>query len=142
MSGQIAATIAAMADIPSELFRFSLKDLCRLCGVHERTVQRWLAGDTLPPPAAIILLRALESRDLGFFHPAWADWVISRRGELCSPENWIATPGDVRAMQLKEAQVSALRREAFELRARIQDLEAGSGLEDQPLPTEWEFKTG
>jgi len=45
-------------------------------------------------------------------------------------------------MQLKEAQVSALRREAFELRAKLNTLEAGAGLEDQPLPAEWEFKTG
>lgn len=131
-----------MAEIPEELFRFTVKDLCRLCGVTERTVMRWRSGDTLAPEPAVVLLRALESRDLGFFDPKWAGWVISRRGELCSPENWIATPGDVRAMQLKEAQVSALRREAFELREKLKEFEAGAALEDQPLPTEWEFKTG
>jgi hypothetical protein len=124
-----------MAGIPEELFRFPLKDLARICCVSERTVRRWLNGQAVTPPATIILLRALNARDLGFFHSAWAGWVLSRRGELCSPENWVCTPGNVRAMQLKEAQVSALQHEVMDLRAELEELQGrGPWLDEQPQP--------
>lgn len=130
-----------MATIPEELFRFSLKDLARICQVTERTARRWVDGQTVTPGAVIILLRALISRDLGFFHPAWEGWVISHRGELCSPENWFCTPGQVRALQLKEAQVAALQHEVLELRMEIEDMTC-QGMEEQPLPEQWSLQVG
>ncbi len=133
-----------MAGIPEELFRFPVKDIARICGVSERNVRRWLDGTRGPPCAAILLLRALMCRDLGFFNPAWEGWVINDRGELCSPENWISTPGDVRALQLKEAQIHAQRQEIYCLRHHIAELErTAPWLEEQPTPESWpEFKTG
>lgn len=75
--------------------------------------------------------------DLGCLDPAWSGWVL-KRGVLCSPENWTATPGEIRAMQLKEAQVSFLRQEVFQLRAELEAAKVNQ-LEEQPLPGNWEI---
>lgn len=131
-----------MANIPEELFRFSVKDIARLCQVSERTVQRWLDATRCPPAPAIILLRALLEADLGLFDPAWSGWVV-KRGKLCSPENWIATPGEVRALQMLEAHIQAQRHEIFQLRDKIAELErTAPWLEEQPLPEAWDVQIG
>jgi hypothetical protein len=126
-----------MAVIPEELFRFSVKEIARLCKVSERTANRWKDGTRCPPETALMILRG----DLECLHPAWAGWVISARGELCSPENWICTPGQVRALQIKEAQVAALQHQVLELKMELEDAVC-HGLEEQPLPEAWEIATG
>lgn len=122
-----------MATIPPELIRWSLKDIQRICKVSLKTAQRWKAGQAVPPRTAILLL----SRDLGIFDPAWKGWII-KGNQIVSPENWIATVGDVLSIQLTQAQLSAYRTEnralKYELEARIA---AAGYAEDQPEPGNW-----
>jgi len=127
-----------MATRPPELDFFNINEIARLCGISLKTATRWKRGQVVPPETALMVLR----RDLGCFHPRWSGWHISGRGELCSPENWIATPGDVLAIQLTQAQLSAYRNENAALKEEIAFLEAGGYEEDQPLPQEWEYKAG
>jgi transcriptional regulator with XRE-family HTH domain len=118
-----------MSAVPPEIYRWSLNEIAQLCGVSLKTAKRWKTGQAVPPRSAIMLL----SRDLGMLHPRWAGWHISARGELCSPENWIATPGDVLSIQLTQAQLAAYRHETLQLRATLAELE----FEEQPLPENW-----
>ena len=85
------------------------------------------------------------SRDLGFIHPRWKGWVINDLGELCSPENWIATPGDVLAIQLTQLQLGDYRRENRALKQALEELDNELYLrefEEQPRPQDWEIATG
>lgn len=124
------------------LSALSAKDIARICRVDLTTARRWLRGAHCPPPEALILLELVYTGDLGFLDPAWAGWVL-RRGLLCSPENWIATPGAVRAMQLKEAQVRTLTQELMELRVELAALQGKAPwLDEQPTPEQWELATG
>src|SRR6185312_1983157 len=95
-----------MDPLQLRLKSLTVKEICEICRVDPATARRWRRQATCPPKTAQMLLLG----DLGILDPAWAGWVL-RRGLLCSPENWTCTPGDVRAMQLKEAQVQASRRE-------------------------------
>jgi hypothetical protein len=123
-----------MVRIPEILFHYSINEIARFCGVSLKTAKRWKTGQAVPPPSAIMVL----SRDLGCFNPAWAGWKISLRGELCSPENWIATPGDVLSIQLTQAQLSTYRTENRALKEALAAAEAGF-FEEQPLPGQWEI---
>lgn len=78
--------------------------------------------------------------DLGCLHPDWTGWKISSRGELCSPENWIATPGAIRAQQFHRSQLSALREEILILKSQL-NFEEIERYEEQPLPDQWEWIT-
>jgi dTDP-4-dehydrorhamnose 3,5-epimerase-like enzyme len=80
----------------------------------------------------------LLRRDLGCLHPDWAGWTISRRGELCSPENWIARPGAIRAMHFHHSQLSALRQQINDLRGQLKREEIEQ-YEEQPTPEQWEI---
>lgn len=71
-------------------------------------------------------------------HPAWSGWKISQRGELCSPENWVATPGAIRAMHFHRSQLSALREEILILKHQLKREEIEQ-YEEQPLPDQWEW---
>lgn len=113
---------------PEILFHYRIKDIARICAVTVKTARNWKQGKAFPPATAIMVL----SRDLGCFDLGWAGWQISLRGELCSPENWVVSKGDVLSIQFLQAQLSAWRNEAQELRKQIQD-----GIEDQPLPENW-----
>ena len=85
----------------------------------------------------------LLSRDLGHFHARWAGWIINQTGELVSPENWIASPGDVLSIQLTQAQLSAYRTENRALKAELESVAAAAGYaEDQPMPEQWEIASG
>lgn len=124
-----------MRAIPPELFRWSFNEIAQMCGVSLKTASRWKSGQAVPPRSAIMLL----SRDLGIFDPAWKGWVI-KGNELVSPENWIATVGDVLSIQLTQAQLSAYRSENRGLKAEIEAMLAEAGyIEDQPLPGQWEI---
>lgn len=78
-------------------------------------------------------------RDLGCFNSEWDGWVISARGELCSPENWLTTPGGVRAQQFHHNLTRALREEILVLKSQLKTEEV-ERYEEQPLPTQWEIK--
>lgn len=115
---------------PAALYGWNVKDIARICRVSLKTAQRWKAGQSVPPESALMLLRG----DLGAFDPAWAGWCV-RRGQLISPENWIATPGDVLSIQLTQAQLAAYRHENRQLRLSLSEME----FEEQPLPGQWEI---
>lgn len=122
-----------MVRIPDILSHYKINEIARICAVTVKTARNWKSGKIFPPPTAIMVL----SRDLGSFHPAWVGWTVSLRGELCSPENWVCSRGDVLSIQFLQAQLSAWRNEAQELRKQIE-----GSFEDQPLPAQWEFATG
>jgi hypothetical protein len=122
---------------PEILFHYNINEIARICAVTVKTARNWKAGKSFPPQTAIMVL----SRDLGCFSSAWAGWHISLRGELCSPENWIATPGDVLSIQLTQAQLSTYRSENRALKAALEQADA-AGFEEQPRPEEWEIAAG
>lgn len=125
--------------VPDALWGLSIKEIARRARVDESTARRWKRGDIIPSAGILLVLEG----DLGAFDPTWEGWVL-RRGLLCSPENWTATPGDIRAMQLKEAQVNALRREKDLLRYELDVLQKKAPwLDEQPAPEEfasWNLK--
>lgn len=127
-----------MAHDSGKYFHFPISDIAAICGVDLSTARRWLRGASCPPPAALTLLQLMRKRDIGCFHAAWRGWTINPRGELCSPENWIATPGDVLSIQFLQAQLASWRLEAMKLREEL----AGPQMENQPAPDQWEFKVG
>lgn len=120
---------------PPELYGLSAKHIAAVCGVDLSTARRWKRGAICPPKSAIFLLVG----DLGCLDPAWRGWTL-RAGTLVSPENWIATPGDVLSIQLTQAQLSAYRSENRQLKEQVLALEAGY-FEDQPAPDQWEIAT-
>jgi len=124
-----------MAAQPPELFGLSVSEIAQKCKVSLKTAARWKAGQNVPPTALMIL-----RRDLGCLHPAWKGWVITHRGELCSPEEWLATPGSIRAMQFHKSQLQALREEILILKhqLKVEELEQ---YDEQPLPGQWEWIT-
>lgn len=87
------------------------------CGVSLRTWRRWERCAPRMPHTALRLLRALSGLDLGEMHAAWQGWTITRRGELCTPENDIFGPGDVRALQYLYPLRDELQRVTKKLRA-------------------------
>jgi hypothetical protein len=116
-----------------ELFGIPVNEIARICHVDLVTARRWKRGATCPPKTALMLL----SGDLACIHPAWAGWTI-KRGLLCSPEGWEATPGHVRGLQMINATLAAYRSENASLKAAVRHLEAqASGFENQPEPGSW-----
>jgi hypothetical protein len=120
---------------PAALYGIPIKEIARICGVSLKTAQRWKAGQSVPPKPALMILE----QDLGCFHPDWAGWTM-KRGLLCSPEGWEATPGHVRGLQMINATLAAYRSENASLKSAVRHLEAqASGFVDQPLPSQWEI---
>ena len=126
-----------MADPSSPLYGISTKEIARICKVDLATARRWKRGATCLPETARMIL----SRDLGCMDPAWRGWTL-RDGTLVSPENWIATPGDVLSIQLTQAQLSAYRTENRALKAELEAMDAAEFPEEQPKPDQWELATG
>jgi hypothetical protein len=125
-----------MKTIPPELNRWRIKEIAALCKVSLKTAQRWKDGTVCPPATALMIL----SRDLGCIDSAWSGWILAN-GQLVSPENWTASPGDVRAMQLKDAQVRAARQEMIQARQELEELRRTMPwLEDQPAPESWDLQ--
>lgn len=122
-----------MATVQDPLYGLNISDIARICRVSLKTAKRWKAGQAVPPATALMIL----ARDLGALHPDWSGWTISVRGELCSPENWVCSRGDVLSIQFLQAQLTAWRTEALTLREQIE-----GQLEDQPAPDQWEFAAG
>lgn len=123
-----------MAPRPPELDFFNISEIARICEISLKTARRWKNSQSVPPATALMVLR----RDLGCLHPEWRGWTISQRGELCSPENWITTPGAVLAMHFHRSQLSALREEILILKKQLRTEEVEQ-YEEQPLPTQWEI---
>lgn len=117
------------------LYGLSIKEIARICKVDLTTARRWKRGAKCPPETALMIL----AQDLGCFHPDWAGWVINARGELCSPENWISTPGAVRALQMMHATLGAYRRENQALKEALRRYQfpEEQPLPEQPLPEDW-----
>jgi len=126
-----------MAKVENDLWGLSVKDIVRICKVDPATARRWKRGAYCLPYTATALLR----RDLGCFHPDWAGWRINDRGELCSPENWLSTPGSVLAAQFHQSQLATYRSENRALKAALAAQDAQE-YEEQPLPDQWEFAAG
>jgi hypothetical protein len=116
---------------PPALYGLHIKDIARICGVSLKTAGRWKAGQTVPPKTALAVLTG----DLGYLDPAWRGWTV-HGGQLISPENWIATPGDVLSIQLTQAQLSTYRSENRALKAALEAADA-AGYEEQPEPGSW-----
>lgn len=124
-----------MTNPSSPLYGIPINEIARICHVDLATARRWKRGATCPPKTALMLLCG----DLGCLHPDWAGWTM-KRGLLCSPEGWEATPGHVRGLQMINATLAAYRSENASLKAAVRHLEAqASGFVDQPLPQDWEY---
>lgn len=80
-----------------------------LCGVNVRQVKRWESGQARTPLAALRLVRLVGGGCLEEIAPAWCGWRLVR-GCLCSPENVVFQPGEVRALPLLYAQLAELSR--------------------------------
>lgn len=126
-----------MSEPSSPLYGIPVKEIARICRVDLATARRWKRGATCPPETALMIIFG----DLGALHRDWSGWKISDRGELCSPEGWITTPGAVLAMHFHRSQLSALREEILILKNRLRTEELDQ-YEEQPLPSQWEFATG
>lgn len=131
MRNSQGCTLRGMADPSSPCYGLSTKDIARICKVDLATARRWKRGATCLPETARMILEG----DLGCMDPAWRGWRLSR-GTLISPENWIATPGDVLSIQLTQAQLAAYRHENKALRIALDEADIP---EAQPLPGQWEI---
>lgn len=128
-----------MVQVPEILYLWQLKEIAAICRVTLKTARNWKSGKVCPPATAIMVL----SRDLGCFDSRWSGWTISLKGNLVSPENWIATPGDVLSIQLTQAQLAAYRHENKSLKAEIDAIEAERlGMDEQPTIDDWEISVG
>lgn len=54
---RVLATLAALLKGGPQYGRISRRKLAETIGVSDRTVRRWLAGEDLPAPDSLILLR-------------------------------------------------------------------------------------
>jgi hypothetical protein len=88
-----------------ETYGIPAEFIAALCGVDLSTARRWKNGTSRIPMTA----RKLLAGDLEAFDPVWRGWTV-KRGELVSPEGWIATPGEVRSIPLLRARISQLER--------------------------------
>lgn len=80
-------------------------------GAHRTTIARWRATRSFP--AALVQLAELELHGrVELVHAAWTGFRLdSRDGTLWTPGNWPCRPGDILAIQYRQAQVRALERE-------------------------------
>lgn len=106
----------------SELYGLSARYLAEVCKVDLATARRWKRGASCPPESALMLIR----RDLGCFAKEWRGWTINGE-DLVSPSGWCVNRNDALIVPLMHGQIAALR-------AKIAELEADDGLEEQPLP--------
>jgi len=80
-------------------------ELARLTGNTERTIRNWLTNTTEPPRSVLNFLR-IKKGSIGQFHENWNGWIISHDGFLCTPENDVMSPYNVRAGQFLLQNVS------------------------------------
>lgn len=96
----------------------------RFLRVSPDTVKRWIAGQTAPPWAAIVALRAAVGRMPGM--DAWQGW------HFCEKDGLLYAPGYTRgfgsgemlAWHYKEQMLKSLEREVKALREKLESREA------------------
>lgn len=115
----------------SILYGLSVRHIAAFCGVSLKTAARWKAGQSVPPKTALMILE----RDLGCFGPEWRGWRVSGE-DLVSPSGWCVNRNDALIVPLMHGQIAALRAELASLK------EAAHGLDEQPLPEQWEYQAG
>lgn len=118
----------------SELFGIPDKEIARICCVSLKTAQRWKHGQSVPPEAAIIVLRLLYYGDLAVLGPEWDGWTY-RDGTLTSPDGLRINRNDALSVPFLLGHISALKAQVAELEAREETLE------EQPTPAEWPVLT-
>lgn len=109
-----------------DIFGISAMALAAMCKVDISTARRWKRGAMCPPESALMIVR----RDLRCFSEFWSGWTINGE-DLVSPDGWCVNRNDALAVQLSQAQISALRYELAKAKAAQYD-----GVEDQPGPDE------
>ncbi len=92
--------------VGKDLQQFRSADIAQRLGVPPVTVRRWLRTGKWPALARLAALVILGG-DLGEIDPAWRGWTLNGRGELCSPENWTYSPGDVMSLTFERARASS-----------------------------------
>jgi hypothetical protein len=102
------------------IYGLKVADLVRLTGVHAATARRWRAGAGIPEPCRRLL--AMSANRLAGC-PGWRGWSLVGE-ELCSPENWTYTAGEVLALTFLRAHVATIQAELRIVR----------GMENQPEP--------
>lgn len=85
----------------------SRADVARRLAVNERTVRRWLHGQTKPYSylQRLILLETVmqfgELQELRGAAREWTGWRIGADGLLYSPEGWAFSRGDLAALAFR-----------------------------------------
>lgn len=115
----------------SALYGRSAEVIAEKCRVDVSTARRWKKGSSAIPYSA----NALMEGDLGALDRAWVGWRIID-GKLISPEQLVATPGEVRAIPFKDILIGSLREDARQLKEALEK-EKGLAITNQPEPEEW-----
>ncbi len=93
--------------------------VAEITGNHRKTVLRWMRNREFPT-AIRRLLDLLHNGNLGAINPAWDGWALhADTGELRAPEDTTWRAGDVRAMQLRYHEISALKLKIRQLQAIV-----------------------
>lgn len=93
-------------------YGWSSRELAAELGVSARTVKRWKAGTSAPPPAAVRLVELVTAGELGAVHAAWRGWRLARDGLLYGPHSRRGVaPQDIAALHWLR-QVAAWREAA------------------------------
>ena len=92
-------------------------DIIDACQIDRRTLRRWR---TTGPPERIINALKYWRGELRL----WPGWIINSKGELCSPENMIFTPGILRARPYELALTREYRRQLRDLKRQMVALKA------------------
>lgn len=90
-----------------DAYGYSAELLARLAGVSLRTAQRWKHAGKTPHRYSDKLSLILEG-DLGRLWPGWRGFRLLN-GMLITPEGESLTPGDLRAVPIRKAQVRELQ---------------------------------
>lgn len=110
--------------LTGEVIPVSPQKAARLCGVCQRTAERWARHGRMPEPCR----RLLTILALGLL-PDRQWWRFRVRGDqlyqLDGPVS--VTPGEIQGVHAAWAEADALRR-------RVRDLEGGNGRRVEPLP--------
>lgn len=136
--GHIAREIRRKEEaVPEALRGIPVAEIVRICQVEASTARRWKRGAIKPPETALMALRIRFHGELDDLGPEWKKWRY-RDGELRSPDGWRINRNDALSVPLMHGQISALRGKIADLEEQIED--RGLGMEEQPLPTEWEVE--
>lgn len=92
--------------------------------VSPDTVKRWLAGETAPPWAVVLALRAGVGRMPGM--EAWQGWHFSEKDGLLYAPGYTTGygPGEILARSYERQLIKVLERDVKALREKLKDREA------------------